>query len=360
MINKFYMPVLKTKQGEFLALSLLNPGIQGYVVPLIEVTNIEFDNEENTTPKTIEEHLDKITVRIAKKWGRSNAFLDTHLVNDSSPGGINPVTYIYHRLSADIAFPSPVLRLSTPENIKTAIRGVMSEQNLKEIAIRVLVGDLMVQDFSKKIQELLDYFGLSASTVHMVLDLAGADFSNSDDFTDSILDQLKTFPEFLNWKSFTICGGSFPKTNLLKAGESIVPRGEWIFYNKLVSKIKGQEFNRHINYGDYGIIAPGHFKFDFKKMDRSANIRYTHDDFWFVVKGNSIKLNGNEQYIGLANDIVKSDYYLGEHFSDGDNHLKKATLKGGKAGNTTVWKKVGFNHHLAKVMADLGASYLAV
>jgi hypothetical protein len=360
MISKFYMPVLKTKQGEFLALSLVNPSIQGYIVPLIEVTNIEFDNEENTSPKTIEEHLDIVTRRIAKKWGRSNAFLDSHLVNGTSPHGINPVNYIYNRLSSGIALPSPVLRLSTPENIKTAIREVMSEQSLTEVAIRVLIGDIMVQDFSKKIQELLDYFSLGASTVHMILDLAGADFSNSEDFTDSILDQVRDFPEFLNWKSFTICGGSFPKTNLLKAGENTVPRGEWTFYKKLVAKLESQEFNRHINYGDYGIIAPGHFKFDFKKMDRSANIRYTHDDIWFVVKGNSIKLNGNEQYIGLAKDIAKSDYYQGEHFSDGDSHLKKATLKGGKAGNTTVWKKVGFNHHFAKVMADLRASYLAV
>jgi hypothetical protein len=360
MINKFYMPILKTKQGEFLALSLLNRSIQGYVVPLIEVTNIEFDNEENTTPKTIEQHLDTVTERIEKKWGRSNAFLDAHLLNDTTPGGMNPVTYIYNRLSAGIAFPSPVLRLSTPESIKNAISGIMADNNLKEAAIRIFIADLMVQEFSENIRELLDYFKLDPSRVHIVLDLAGADFSNSEDFTDSILDQLKTFPEFLNWKSFTVCGGSFPKTNLLKAGESTVPRGEWTFYRKLISKIKEQEFNRHINYGDYGIIAPGHFKFDFKKMDRSANIRYTHDDVWFVVKGNSIKLNGNGQYIGLAKDIVKSDYFLGEHFSDGDSHLKKCTLKDGKAGNTTVWKKVGFNHHFAKVMADLRASYLAV
>jgi Beta protein len=359
MINKFYMPILKTKQGEFLALSLLNPSIQGYLVPLIEVTNIEFDNEENTSPKTIEEHLIIITGRIAKKWGRSNAFLDTHLVNGTTPGDINPVKYIYNRFVGGITFPSPVLRLSTPENIKNAIREVMSEHNLNEAAIRVFVPDIMVPEFSKNIRQLLDYFELDTSAVHIVLDLAAADFSHTEDFTDSILDQLRDFPEFPNWKSFTVCGGSFPKTNLLKVGESIVPRGEWMFYKELVSKLKKQQFNRHINYGDYGIIAPGHFKFDFKKMDRSANIRYTHDDIWFVVKGNSIKLNGNEQYKDLAKDVIKSDYFLGENFSDGDSHLKKSTIKNGKAGNTTVWKRVGFNHHFTKVMADLRASYLA-
>src|SRR5687767_12660817 len=105
MIDTFYMPVLKTKQGEFNALSNLNLSIQGYIVPLIEVSRIEFDNEENKTPKTIEEHLNTITNRIVKKWARSNAFLDTHLVNETNPYGINPVSYIYRRLSKAIAFP---------------------------------------------------------------------------------------------------------------------------------------------------------------------------------------------------------------------------------------------------------------
>lgn len=359
MISRFYMPVVKTKQGEFLALSLMNQSVQGYVVPLIEVTNIEFDNEENKTPKTIEEHLNNITKRIAQKWGRSNACLDTALVNDTSPGGTDPVTYIYNRLAQGIALPSPVLRLSYSDDIKRTILFNMSTYNLKEAVIRVFIPDIIVEEFSNNILQLLSYFKLEPSTVHMVLDLANADFSNSNDFSDSILEQLKVFPKLTEWKSFTICGGSFPKTNLLKVGENTIPRGEWIFYKMLVTKVKKQEFNRPINYGDYGIIAPGHFKFDFTKMDRSANIRYTHDDYWFVVKGNSIKLNGNGQYITLAKEIVNSKYYLGENYSNGDSHLKKTTLKNGKAGNTTVWKKVGFNHHFAKVMADLNANYLS-
>ena len=306
-----------------------------------------------------EEHLDTVTNRICKKWPRTNAFLDAHLVSDTSPDGINPVTYIYNNLSAAKIYPSPVLRLSTTKSCKEAIREVMSKHNLPEPAIRIFINDIMSEDFAGNLQALLNYFSLNPSGVHMVLDLAAADFSNTEDFSDSILDQLRDFPEFKSWKSFTICGGSFPKTQLLQSGENIVPRGEWIFYGKLVTKLKVQEFSRHINYGDYGIIAPGHFKFDFRKMDRSANIRYTHDEDWFVVKGNSIKLNGSEQYIGLAKDIVKSDYFMGERFSDGDNHLKKTTQRGGKAGNTLVWNRVGFNHHFAKVMRDLSASYLA-
>jgi hypothetical protein len=360
MIPSFYMPVVRTKQGEFNALNLLNPNLQGWVVPLIEVANIEFDNEEGKKPKTIEQHLNTIVRRIMNKWCRSNAFLDTHYINGTTPGNINPVTYLYDRLSKSIAFPSPALRLSTPETIKEAMKDVMSKYKLNEVAIRIFIEDLAGPDFAKELEQLLNYFHLAPSNAHLVLDLEAADFSKVEDFSDSILEQLKSFPYFKDWKSFTICGGSFPATNLLKKGPSEVIRGEWVFYNSLMEKLKKEKFNRHINYGDYGIIAPGHFVYDVRR-DRSANIRYTHDNVWYVIKGSSIKQNGNDQYITLAKQVVQSDYFFNEHFSDGDRHLTKCASNQTKtAGNTTVWKRVGFNHHFEKVMVDLLASYLAV
>ena len=353
------MPVLRTKQGEFNALFSLNLNIKGYVVPLIEVAAVEYDNDEKKTPKTIEEHLNTITNRIAEKWGRSNAFLDMHLVNDTAPLGIDPVLYIYDRLSKAIAFPSPTVRLSSSMKTKEAIKKVMSHHNLKELAVRIFIVDLVSQDFSTKLQELIHEFGFTAATTHLVLDLANADFSNIEDFSDSILDQLTDFPYFMEWKSFTVCGGSFPKTSALKSGVTEVPRGEWTFYKMLTTKLTRQKFHRHINYGDYGIISPGHFQFDPQKMDRSANIRYTHDTIWYVVKGNSIKLNGNNQYYDLAKQITDSDYYFNEYFSKGDvDLLKYAQHRTKTAGNATVWKRVGFNHHFTKVLSDLSASYL--
>lgn len=359
MVSKFYMPILRTKEGEFLALSQLKLDIQGYVVPLIEVADKEFDNEKNKEPKTIEDHLDTVAKRILKKWPRSNAFLYCDLVSHQSPNGITSVEYIYTRLSQAIALPSPAIRLTTPDEIKTAFRQVMVDKNLSEIAIRIFISDLMTEDLAKQLEALLNFFSLPQRNTHIVLDLENADFSKIDDFAESILDHLQTFPDFNQWKSFSVCGGSFPKSQQLTVGENIIPRGEWLFYKKLMELMTEASTTRHVNYGDYGIIAPGHFVFD-KRKDRSANIRYTFNDEWYVVKGKSIKINGYEQYIDLAKKIVKSDYYMKENFSAGDKHLKETTLKGAKPGSMTVWKKVGFNHHITKVMADLNAMYLAV
>lgn len=360
MISKFYMPIVKSKQGEFDALSLLNPDVKGLVMPLVEIAKLEFDNAENAKPKTIEKHLENICKRISTKWGRSNAFIDTQLVNDTLPDGKNCIEYMYERFAQGAGIPSLVVQFLTPENIISAIKGTMEKYNLPEAAIRMTIADIVSPDLLEKTQILLQKIGKEPASCHLILDLNGADFSNTADFSDTLLDHFRDFPFFQAWKSVTVCGGSFPKTNLLKQGVNDVPRGEWALYNQLVEKLGNQDFVRHINYGDYGIVAPGHFEYDPLKMDRSANIRYTHNNNWYVIKGKSLKIEGHAQYFDLAKNIVtESGCFLGENFSAGDLHLKKCSDAQTTSGNPTVWNKIGFNHHFTKVLKDLSASYLA-
>ncbi|MBL7733678.1 MAG: beta family protein [Chitinophagaceae bacterium] len=361
MISKFYLPIIKSKQGEFDALSILNPDVKGLVMPLVEVAKMEFDNAENAKPKTIEKHLENICKRISTKWGRSNAFIDTYLVNDTLPDGKNCIEYMYERFAQQGAgIPSLVIQFLTPDNILAACNEAMKKYNLPEAAIRLTVADMVSLDLLEELKILLQKIVKDSKNCHLVLDLNGADFSNTSDFSDTLVDLFRDFPFFQEWKSVTVCGGSFPKTNLLKQGVNEIPRGEWALYNQLVEKLKNKDFERQINYGDYGIVAPGHFEYDPLKMDRSANIRYTHNNSWYVVKGKSLKLEGHAQYFDLAKNIVtESGYFFGENFSAGDLHLKKCSDGQTTSGNPTVWNKIGFNHHFTKVLKDLNASYFA-
>lgn len=359
MITKFYVPVLKTKQGEFDGLQLVSQSKRKHIAPLIEVTKLEFDNATGSKPKTIEKHLDAIVKRISSKWGNSNAFLDTALVNDTLPGGQNCVEYVYNALAKEKVIPVPTLQLSTPDEIIAAVKSVKQTFKVEECAIRIFIHNIVSPTLQQDLTALLDKCNVVFNSCHLILDLNSADFENTEDFSDAVIDHLRYFPEFKKWKSFSICGGSFPPTNRIKIGVNEVRRGEWAFFNKVVEKMKGQDFERHINYGDYGIIAPGHFSFDPLKMDRSANIRYTHNDIWYVIKGQSLKTKGHEQYFDLAKKILTSSFYLGEAFSEGDAYLKKCGLRQTSTGNPTVWNKVGFNHHFSKVIEDLSASYLA-
>lgn len=357
MEESFYLPVLKTKQGEFDGLEKLDGKIKKKVVPLFEVTPKEWDNEKNGKPKSIEEHINNVCKRYLKKWPQQISFIDTYMIDNERPGGKVPTLYIVNILTSAIGTKCiPILRLNSLDHIIGAVK-LNFRIKYTSIGVRVLIEDITDPEFAPKLESLSNKVEIGPADIHLILDLQNSDFSNIDDFSDGILDQLEAFPNFNKWKTFTICGGAFPETGMLKTGINNIARNDWTFFLTLKTKLANKEFDRPINYGDYSIVAPGYFEFDPTKMQRSANIRYTADKIWYVIKGKALKDSEDfKQYINQATQIVKSQYYMGSPFSAGDLYLKNCSDGLTKTGNPTVWKKVGHNHHFTKIVTDLYAN----
>ncbi len=357
MITEFYLPVLKSKQGEFDALSKLSNKTKNSIVPLFEITPMEWDHATKEKPRTIEVHLQNFCKKVVKKWPSSNSFIDTNLINDKQPDGMTCIEYVFKLLHEKGISPTPVIRITSPDNFLSGITMISFMYGLEDVGLRVTISDITSPDFENNIEKVLTKIDLPLESCHLILDLNDADFKNSEDFADGVVQALGDFPKLQSWKSFTVCGGSFPATNLIKVGVNQIPRGEWAFYKKLVEKLRLESFNRKINYGDYSMVSPGYFEFDPTKMSRSANIRYTHDDFWYVVKGKALKKSEDfKQYVAQATNILNSGFYLGEVFSEGDKHLKKCSKGETTPGSPTVWNWVGNNHHFTKVVSDLFAN----
>ncbi|MGN6265391.1 MAG: beta family protein [Ginsengibacter sp.] len=360
MKTEFYLPVLKSKQGEFDALFKLSDETKNSIIPLLEITPMEWDHATKAKPRTIEVHLQNFCKKVINKWPRNNAFIDTSLINDRQPNGVTCIEYIFRLLHEKNINPMPVVHINSPEDFIEGINMISLIYGINDIGVRVCINDITSPDFEDNMQELLDKIDLSPKACHMIFDLHNADFTNTDDFSDGIIQVLSGFPNFNEWKSFTVCGGSFPSTNLIKVGVNQIPRNEWKLYKELIKKLKIESFDRKLNYGDYSIVAPGHFEFDPTKMSRSANIRYTHDDIWYVVKGKALKKSEDfKQYVSQATGILNSIFYLGEKFSKGDEHIKKCSKGETTPGSPTVWNWIGNNHHFTKVVSDLFANYSA-
>lgn len=358
MRNVFYVPVLKSKEGEFTALLKLSPQIKSFVTPLFEITPIEWDSETNSTARTLEEHLVKFCKKYKKCWPSNSSFIDTHLIGNNEVNGATCYEFIYHKL-ADIK-PVPVLHLTSQEAVLSGINNLVSTYGISEVAIKVSINDISSMNFSEDLNNLLRKIAFNPWCCHLIFDLKDANFTEQELFAEVILSYLGEFPHFSKWKTFTICGGAFPPTGSFKAGVHHLPRHEWKFYNKLMEKLNDQDFSRQVNYGDYGIVAPGYFEFDPRKMSTSANIRYTHNDIWYVVKGNALKKSSDwQQYIYQAEKIVNSGFYIDEDFCEGDLHLLRCSKEKTKTGNSTVWNWVGNNHHFTKVVNDLFSNQLS-
>jgi hypothetical protein len=356
MRTNFYLPILKSKLGEFTALTNLDDALKERIAPLFEVTPLEWDQTERKVPRTLQDHLDSFCKKLIRKWPTNNCFIDTSLLNWKETDNTDKIKYVFDKLAEKKIIPTPVASLSASAQFILALLKSVKKYEIKEIGVRVNPKDVTAIDFQEKLVAVLESFGFTPPQCHLIFDLADANFLEVENIADAIVGILESFPFAEQWKSFTVAGTAFPASNLIKEGKSEYARNEWKFYSTLRSKLNESSFKRSINYGDYSIVNPGYFEFNPKIMKASANIRYTHHDKWIVVKGKALKESADyAQYTKLAKQIFDSEDFLGESFSQGDLHLAKCVREEEGPGAPSVWNWVGNNHHFVKVLSDLSA-----
>lgn len=350
---KFYLPILKAKAGEFTALSKLNWSIKSWVYPMFEITQIEYDNDSDSTAITIEDHLKKLVKKIVKSWPYEHGFIDIDLIKHELVNGNSPIEYIYELFAKDNVFPMPVARINMSDNILNDLSIVKQKHPINSIGIRITIEDIDSPEFNQDLEKILLSLALQPSECHMIFDLMDSDFSETENFSDGVVSIIERFPFRDEWKSFTLAGGSFPITSKLKEGQQQIVRGDWKLYNSVLLKLAQNTIGTSVNFGDYSIVAPGHFAYDPIRMQTSANIRYTHNNSWVVIKGKSLKLYGYDQYFEISRNIKTSTFFFGQNYSEGDGHIFKCSPGVTTTGNPQVWKWVGNNHHITKVVNDL-------
>jgi hypothetical protein len=85
-------------------------------------------------------------------------------------------------------------------------------------------------------------------------------------------------------------------------------------------------------------------------MDMTANIRYTIDGNWLIVKGRGVKKHGYGQFAAICRALVGRPEFCGRNFSTGDAYIADCATNAVGTGNMTTWRKVGTNHHLTFVV----------
>ncbi|MEO8211093.1 MAG: beta family protein [bacterium] len=354
METNFYLPILKSKLGEFTALSHLNEEQLSKIVPLFEITPLEWDQAERKKPRTLEDHLDSFCKKFTTKWGSSNCFIDTHLLNWNGKDNTPEIEYVFDKLVINKLAPIPVVSPRSSEEFLIAFKNVTEKDFMTQIGLRVNPNDVTDPEFKENISKILKRVEFAPKNCHLIFDLVDSNFSEVEDIAESIVEILEDFPFLSEWKSFTIVGTAFPASRSIKEGLGQYKRNDWKFYKTLLTKLDTKEYSRLINYGDYSIVNPEYFEFNPKIMKSSANIRYTHDEVWIVAKGKALsKAADYLQYKKLAADVFSSGFFLGEPFSKGDTHLAKCVRGKEKPGAPSIWNWVGNNHHFTKVLTDL-------
>ena len=126
-----YVPILKWRQGEYLALERLSNPVKDWCTPLFELPTEPWDFETSKPKKTLDEHLEKLGRRLKKSWGTRRCFFDScHLDNDATVSdGNHHVTRIFALARAEGTNAIPVTSIGRTVVFQTAITQVIQKEH---------------------------------------------------------------------------------------------------------------------------------------------------------------------------------------------------------------------------------------
>lgn len=353
-----YVPCLRWKQGEYQAIWRSPAATKSTLTPLLEVPEIGWDFELQKENKTIDEHLAPFAKRVNDKWGRSSCFVDLNLIgpNERMSDGTHPVCFIFNELRAKNCSAIPVTDLSKDTQYQREIKSAVGKGKTG-VCLRISIEQAAKSSFKKDIQALLLALNIQSTECDFILDLRSPNFIPLDGFLKAIHMIVSGLPYLKKWRTFTLLGTSFPSTmaEVRKEGE-LIPRYEWQLYKKLVIDFHDSGL-RLPAFGDYVISHPQVLRLDMRLVKPSATIRYAVDNNWYIVKGNNVRDYGFEQYRKLSKQIQNSRHFCGSTFSWGDSYIQQCADGDGKTGNLMMWRQVGTNHHIEKLLQDIASFY---
>ena len=343
--QRSYVPVLKLKRGEKQALAEIVPALRQWVVPLLEVV-------ARTQAPTVDKHLTTSFRDLAfSLQGYPRCLLDVGEIENDGPEAAEAA---FRRASdAGILF-TPVTGVSRTADVVSAV----SRSNVSGVGIRLTRQDFEGGYLAANLNSFLSGNNLTPDRVDLIVDL-GPVYSL---ITAGVMALTRAFladvPNKSKWRTLTVTGSAFPLSmGVVDRNSSLrVPRSEWIAWRDGLYNHRA-ELKRLPTFSDSAIQHPvGVEDFDPRFMQISATIRYTSNDDWLLVKGESTRSNlPSNQFPQLATQLVygrlRNDF-AGEKHCTGCRMVRRAADGSSGLGSAEVWRKIGTIHHITTVVQN--------
>ncbi|TLS45975.1 hypothetical protein FE633_12565 [Streptomyces montanus] len=344
-----YVPILKGKAGEFLALGHASPEVQAQVRPVMEIVP---DFELRDLLETFCEHaMENVP----------NGMIVTVDCGALPPGRVlkgeagGPVTRVGESLGLRGVAMSPVFRGSDPDDVLAEVAGVATAHQ-QGACLRISTAD----DFGdslpheEQIHDLLRAVQLAPEEVDLLLD-AGPVHSDRtrEALAEQTIEALKHLSHW-QWRHLCVAAGAFPinLTGFKRGRATPVVREDALLWREVIKRWQGPQ----PDFGDFGVTYPRILPKSRGTPD--PNMRYTTAVDWQVFVYPRLR-QGNDDFFTLSQDLVNSPYWpaTGAATSWGDARLEeRAQRKRQKAGGGTEWRAWATSHHLAVVASELTAT----
>lgn len=354
MEKTMYVPILKWRQGEYLAVGRTRETIKDWMYPLFEIPVEQWDFENETPAKSLDDHLKNVGKRLSTNWKKRRCLFDSpHLAGDDTmANGDHHLARVFDLARASGCQAIPVTGIGRHLAYQQAVARIIAQDD-RGCGLRLVPDDLEGSPLAK-IDGLLHLLGAAPEQVDIVLD-STADVADSPTLQASVWQAwIAGLPYISRWRSLTVAGGSFPASLSPSAGyrpHGDVHRREWRGYTRLTAGA----LQRQPWFGDYGCASPQTEMMDPRLFDPNAKIKYTIDDQWRIIVGTQVKRNGRDQYRDLCRHLISDRpvVFMGRTYGAGDEYIEDCANNVASTGGSSTWPTVATNHHLTKVVRDL-------
>jgi hypothetical protein len=357
-----YCPILKAKQGEFDALSHLNPRVAKKTLPLFEISRLGEKMRNGVRFQGVEAvtcaYLDETAENIAKVWKGRSALVDAFQwpAHSKTETGEHILPYIYNKLNSLGVDTVPVIGYDRWESkeYRLAIQGLKTG---KDDYVCLRLDSHAIEDsadpefFEERILEILNDLSIEPARCGVLIDFGDICITSLDYLIEQSCN-IVLLLENKGFKYFTTAGCSLP-SSIDKAVNKSNSSGKVIRKEMLLWQALKKEYP-HITckFGDYGVRGPNSAE-DVIAPDANGKIRYTIELTYHIERGHSMRTGdkGAQMYT-LSRNLIESSHYKGEDFSWGDLQIQKCSDEEFR-GNSTTWIAIDTNHHMTWVVAEI-------
>ena len=350
-----YMPILRWKRGEHVALENLRTATKERLDPIF-VVEADYDPViDGAQDPAFEARLDQIVSSTERYWPDHDASIDFVNVDEDARCGPTLqhfLIYFFDRARLRNLTLRPVVRIGDDAAFRSAVAAIVSQDGAG-VTLRL---DPYSFDTStnSEIDTLLDDIGLTYSQVDLVIDCAQHVLPTAI-MTTVTVSVIGAITNIGSWRTLTLAAGSFPDSlSALSIGAQVIPRNCLLLW----SSVRAAAPARLPRLGDYAIIHPEPPEVA-GFMNPSASVKYTVDNGWLILRGQGTRTRGSggfAQFRAHAINLVANPQYCGPGFSYGDQLISDIATGAAGAGNLETWVRIGINHHIEFVVDRL-ASY---
>jgi hypothetical protein len=350
-----YMPILRWKRGEHVALENLKPATKDRLDPIFVVEAGYDPLEDGGHDPAFDARLSQLISTMKRHWPSHHASVDfSNVDQDARVGtaGQHFVEAFFDRARAENLHLRPVITLEDDAPFRASVAVVVA-QDRRGATLRLDPYELDAGTNSD-IAQLLRDVALTEAEVDLVVDSAEHVLPTAV-MTTVIVAAIGSIANITAWRTLTLAAGSFPDSlTALSIGRQIIPRNCFTLW----TSVRAAGPARLPRVGDYAIIHPEPLEV-VGYMNPSASVKYTVDQGWLIIRGQGTRTRGSggfQQFITHAQQLVHDPLYCGPAFSFGDNLIHDIATGATGPGNLETWVRIGVNHHIEFVVDRL-ASY---